>query len=55
MPYSGTSGRLDMGDLLEEVEQFLSDCRKPKGVAPVIPIVILIIAAFLVWTYVLKK
>jgi hypothetical protein len=44
-----------MGELLEEVEQYLKTVRKKEAPSMLIPLVILIIGAFLVWTFVLKK
>jgi paraquat-inducible protein B len=45
-----------MGDLSQEVEAYLATVRKKREVpSMLIPLVILIIGAFLVWTFVLKK
>jgi paraquat-inducible protein B len=45
-----------MGDVSQEVEDYLATLRKRKEVpVGMIPIVLLIIGAFLVWTFVLKK
>jgi paraquat-inducible protein B len=44
-----------MGDVSQEVEAYLATLRKKREVPAVLPILILIIGAFLVWTFVLKK